>query len=41
MKELKVVYALIQNEDGQVLLVHNTDVEVGHCLEVKLSRKKR
>ncbi|EFU84160.1 NUDIX hydrolase [Staphylococcus lugdunensis] len=25
MKELKVVYALIQNEDGQVLLVHNTD----------------
>ena len=25
MKRIKVVYALIQNEDGQVLLVHNTD----------------
>lgn len=25
MKELKVVYALIQNNEGKVLLVHNTD----------------
>ena len=25
MKDLKVVYALIQNEEGNVLLVHNTD----------------
>ena len=41
MKELKVVYALIQNEDGQVLLVHNTDGGGWSFLEVKLSRKKR
>ncbi|BGE83356.1 NUDIX hydrolase [Staphylococcus croceilyticus] len=49
MKDLKVVYALIQNENGEVLLVHNTDddgwslpggkVEYGETLVEALERE--
>ena len=51
MKDLKVVYALIQNEEGNVLLVHNTDgggwslpggkVEYGETLVEALKREVR
>lgn len=51
MKDLKVVYALIQNEEGNVLLVHNTDgggwslpggkVEYGETLVEALNREVR
>ncbi|UDI79058.1 NUDIX hydrolase [Staphylococcus taiwanensis] len=51
MKDLKVVYALIQNEEGNVLLVHNTDgggwslpggkVKYGETLVEALKREVR
>ncbi|MDU0423595.1 NUDIX hydrolase [Staphylococcus haemolyticus] len=51
MKDLKVVYSLIQNEEGNVLLVHNTDgggwslpggkVEYGETLVEALKREVR
>lgn len=51
MKDLKVVYALIQDESGNILLVHNTDgggwslpggkVEYGETLVEALKREVR
>ncbi|MDN8759557.1 NUDIX hydrolase, partial [Staphylococcus aureus] len=51
MKDLKVVYALIQDEAGNILLVHNTDgggwslpggkVEYGETLVEALKREVR